>query len=327
MPEYSASFNLIHYFPAVTQIDGSLRTPLNAPFTIPGVASQLREASDTLFLNPALGKKIELNDRLLRATNFVRHPEWTAGREDSSQSIFFGDFTLVVDKGAQGENHTFPTAVKPYLETQNETDPWESALHEYIGCLLLNATNSIRTFMPIGIWVDERSKPFLLTHFEEEVVSLDNMSLLTAMESLPQDEAVVSALPLQFAADVLAMLHSQGFKHGDAQLKNFASDMLQGLVCDLVRLRRIVAPEEVAPDAESIRSQITYDLKLLIGSVVEQAYIPPESEIDMRHAVRENLVLPYLQKMLGALSSPIASLCCDGSVDLSAITDGLLDQI
>ena len=327
LPEFADSFNSIHYFPAVAQIEGSPKTPLNQPFSIHGVAQQMKLANETLFLNPALAQTIGLDNRLLRSTNFIKRPEWMAGRDDSSQSIFFGDLTLTVDKGVNGANYNFPVAVKPYFATKMETDPWESALHEYIGCLLLNATATVRTFAPVGIWVDEESKPFLLTHFEEDVISLDNISLLETDESGGIDETVPTIYPLQHTADILAMLHAQGFKHGDAQIKNFASDMFQGLVCDLVRLRRIVAPGELALDANSIRRQIAYDLKMLIGSVIEQAYLPPESTLDMRQTLETNLVQPYLEKVLEQTDSPIYDLCCDGSIDLPAITDGILDQI
>ena len=327
LPQSAESFNSIHYFPSLVQIGENIRTPLNKPFLVPGLIEQLRESRETLFINPTLSQGIELNERLLRSTNFIKHPEWSVGRDDSSQGIFFGEYNLVVDKGSNGVSFNYPVAVKPYHETKAETDPWESAIHEYIGCLLLNKTGSIRTFDPIGIWVDEEKKPFLLTHFEEEVISLDNFSLLEVSSSDNNKEESPTIYPLQYTADVLAMLHSNGFSHGDAQIKNFASDRLQGLVCDLVRLRRIVAPEEVIPDANAIRSHIANDLKMLIGSVIEQAYMPPESIVNMRQTIDTNLVQPYVKKMKNQISSPIHALCCDGSIELEIITTGLLDQI
>ena len=273
LPEFAGTFNSTHLFPEVERIGEDVRLPVEEPFAVAGLAEDMSDAACKLYLDRKLHEDLGLDDRMLRSASFTEVTPWETGRQDSSMQNFFGVLHLVIDEGAKGVESDIPVAVKPYIPEQNEQGlGYEDAIHEYVGCKVLQDYGLIKPLKPVGFWIDEDHRTYYMTLFEGDVRSLDNVSWFDAGEDK------VSAHPklekaLTMSAHTLGLLHIQGFIHGDAQIKNMAYDSYGLRLVDLTSLRRIL-PDELTT-IDNITRRIRNDLLFLVISVMAASQIQP----------------------------------------------------
>ena len=273
---------------------------------------------------------VGLNRHMLRSFSFTNHPERRSKSRGATEHVFFGDARLSVDKGIGGKDHNFRVVIKPYLEAKDSS---AAAIHEYAGSVILNESKYVETFRPLGIWVDEDRHAFLISSWVENAASLDNLTMSQLTNSESPRRALLDrrppAAPLHIAAGALALLHAQGFSHGNAQINNFSQHPKQQslLVFDLLNMRRICLPDAQPKDQDALRLEIFGDLKRLIGSVARQLSTAIRKDSDWREVVSDHIVEPYLHTVAQTDLTPVHELCSSGAIDLPSITRDLLDLL
>ncbi len=309
-------FSVTTLYPTTVPIEGTAETPVGGKFKIPLLAERMGDSENTLFLDPEMRTQLGLGEYLLRSRGFIPRPDWSIGREASVQQVFFGELILNVDKGFSGEEVDIPVAVKPYHTAKR------NAVHEYVGFGVVNGLSCVESFHPLGFWVDSSGKTFLLTRFEEDVVTFDNINWEKGDEDpLSQHYGPFSALG--FSARIIARLHSNGFSHRDAQIQNLAEGNSGTRIADLTTLVRFMSPEIIDPAL--IRKGVVIDLKKLIESVNRQGYLA-ESDRERRYQIiTSNLIAPYLS-MIRHPSSGI-DYDVQQEVDFDGIVESLMEII
>jgi len=281
-------FELPDFYPEVRPIEGVPLLPIKQEFSIPELKNALQDTSNTFFLKPEFMRDLGLDHYALRSARFTDRPDWRVGREDSTQQVFFGELELTTDIGLDGKSRTIPIAIKPYILAK------KAAIHEFVALDLINEHKNMESFHPIGFWAQDSSNIFLLTRFENEVKTLDNINwMLNGTDMLNEHFEPFAAL--RACAKILAFMHSQGFVHRDAQIKNMGIDSHGIRIVDLTQLRRISLPD-FGYDNDS-RLMVLGDFKLLTESVVDRSYLSDVNSSKKRQIIESNLVDPYLSMM------------------------------
>jgi tRNA A-37 threonylcarbamoyl transferase component Bud32 len=276
------------FYPPVLPIEGEPQIPLKSEFTIPELKDQLGSTTEAFIFNPEFMVELGLDRYLLKSAHFTEVSEWKAGREDSFHQVFFGELELIVDKGPNGESAVIPVAIKPYFTAKR------LAIHEYVAQGLINQQRNMETFHPIGFWTQDNKSVFLLTRFEEDVKTLDNVNWMLGGE----DELNVHLEPfaaLRACAKALALMHSKGFVHRDAQIKNMGVDSNGIRIVDLQQMRRF-SLSDFGYDTES-RLMVSGDFQKLTESVIERSYLSDFNSTKKRQIIDSNLITPYLSMM------------------------------
>lgn len=235
-------------------------------FSVPGLEEALGRSPGAFFLQPDFAAEHQLGpeDYLLRSSRFALRPDWALGRTDSAHEVYFGELELGVDNG---EYDTVAVACKPYSLFDRER-----AVHEYVALEYFKKSPVLQSFTPLGIWVDQTGRATLLTEFEESVESFDNLAWdRTADDPLKEHFDLFDGL--EMSALILGRLHSLGFIHRDAQVKNMAHDRVtQGVrLIDLTSLELVHTAESPRPD-EWV-SGVGKDLSDLIGTILRRGYL------------------------------------------------------
>lgn len=282
-------------YPEFAVIEGEPNLDNFHSFTIPGLEEQLKEARSTYVLHPHFARELKVGERLIQATYFAVREDWAVGREDSSQAVFFGENEIQVD-GL--DSQTVPVAVKPYKIFDRDR-----AIHEYAALDYFRDSPHLQTFEPLGFWVDEHGYVSLLTRFEENVVSLDNINWSKEGND-PLEEHYTLFEALQKSAQILARLHIQGFAHRDAQVKNMAVDKSTNKVrlIDLTTLERIHDTDN--PDEVAWERAVADDLRTLVSSVRNRGYLRGEVPKETRNMVNMALLAIHASMLRHPSSFP-----------------------
>jgi hypothetical protein len=303
-------------YPTFEVIEGEPNLDKFDSFTIPGLEDRLKEGRSTYFLHPRFADELGVGERLIQATYFSVREDWAVGREDSSQAVFFGENEINID-GA--ENHTVPFAVKPYKIFERDR-----AIHEYVALDHFQDNPGLRSFEPLGFWVDEQGYPSLLTRFEQNVISLDNIDWSKdGQHPLKDHFSLFEAL--QKSAQILARLHIQGFTHRDAQIKNMAVDTSQDEVrlIDLTTLQKIHDTDE--PDEIKWERAVADDLRTLVSSVRNRGYLRGEVQKDVRNMV--NMALLAIHASMLRHPSSQTTLFNGAPAVVNLIDKTILDEV
>ncbi len=267
-PEGSGNVEPLTYdfFPATYTVDGEFRYGRQMDFTVMGLDKHMAKNPNSFFFDPEASRILNLGDYLLRSTQFIEREDWRAGREDSNQGVYFGELNLIVDDDTE---HTIPIACKPYNVLARAR-----AVHEYVALSLFKQNSNIKSYEPLGFWIDDKGAAILLTYFEEHVKSLDNIDW-SKINQVPVLEGFDLFEALQISARTLARLHALGFAHRDAQIKNMAVDEITGGVrlVDLTTVRQVYSmdfPEE----SYDWRRAVYADLHRLVQTIIERGYLP-----------------------------------------------------
>ena len=141
--------------------------------------------------------------------------DFEKGRQKNSHGLIFGQLVL---RSQYDREKQALVAIKPH-------DTPKDAMHEFNVTNYINGygkpTRPILAFEPLGFHRFEDTGQYgLITRYDEAVISYDNVFWDPEFE--PTEEQVRKALGKCGVA--LAMIHNFGLSHGDAQVKNFASD-------------------------------------------------------------------------------------------------------
>lgn len=165
-----------------------------------------------LLLSRELADRLTNDDQfLVESIDFQAMTEWAEGREDSLHGVEFGVLRLGTTNGSETE---LEVALKPFHTWRR------GAANELAAMLKTPELTTIRSFEPLGM-INNGRKIALLTRFETEVLSLDNIEWQRGIYQ-PFQETFDVMEALQKSALTLAHMHQAGVVHNDAQIKNMA---------------------------------------------------------------------------------------------------------
>jgi len=309
-------FEKVLFYPKVHTINTTADYRINSEFVIPGLLESIENSQTGFFLSKVFVDEIGLNEYLLRSSSFTHMPEWSVGREDSSQGVFFGYLNLTIDKGQYGKSITIPVAIKPYHTKKR------LAIHEFAAQNLVNKSPGLKTYSPLGLMVDETGCVNLITVFEEDVKTLDNINWdLDGSDAL--DDHLDPFRALTSSAKILALMHSAGFVHGDAQIKNMGLDKNRARPVDLTTMRRFLLAD-FSQDVNA-RQMILRDFNQITRSVIEKRYLMTEDSRKRAQIIGANLISPYVSMM----RHPSLPFACDkGFQDmLTSVTETFTEEL
>jgi hypothetical protein len=250
------------------------------------------------------------SDGYIEHVEFLENQGWSVGRTDSKSCVFFGDMIFqTLDKEVQ-----LPVACKPFHGWTN------GAVHEFTAYEHINAMGFIKTFSPIGFWVDDNNNVFLLSIFEENVITLDNVNWRQTQE-IPLKNHFTAFDALERAGYTIGRFVAHGYAHRDAQVKNIAYDGTSIRAVDLESIRLIQTPEN--PNPIEMGGAVLKDAKDFIESINRSNYL---SDSDI--ARRGNIIYKHFATpLLSTLRHPSTMLQRDYGQDGSKLVSDLNDSL
>lgn len=267
-------------YPGIQVVKGEPVETTPKQFSFGNLEDLVYQNGNTFCLDSDLAASInvglEPGNAMIESTNFRLRPDWALGREDSGYGVYFGELDVLT---TEGKEHSLPVAAKHFPLFERDR-----AIHEFAATQMFKDTEDLRTFTPLGIWVNNNGEAVLLTHFEEPVVSLDNLDWdKAAADSVMEHLDIIEGL--QRSAQILARLHSRGFAHNDAQIKNMAVHQDTGAIrlTDLTALERVYDPED--GDLNKWQQMVYKDLSDLINSIRRAGLLRGDKPEDTRRLV------------------------------------------
>lgn len=201
-------------------------------------------------------------DQITAKSTFVDVPEMGKGRRNNHHQVMFGQ--LIIESQTDQEMPTL-VAVKPH-------DEIEELVHEWVLFDALNQlTDDQQSYVPLGMWRDERGQPQMLTLYEHDVQSFDNLFWRTGREAATTPSAMlVKGYELMFWE--LGILHGAGLVQRDASVRNFARDTKRVRFNDVeaVDVLKRVKGNSIAVDGDS-RRFVRRDMMALLASSVSRS--------------------------------------------------------
>ena len=146
--------------------------------------------------------------------SFVEKDDFALGREDSKHGVRFGQ--LIINGKGIHESPDF-VAMKSFDDESELKNEW--ALNQHLNGVF----DDQYAFLPLGVYADKDKNLSMVTAYEHQVQSLDN--IFWADPSLEPEAlrpaTVRRAMAMGFLA--LGMLHGARVIHHDAQVKNMAT--------------------------------------------------------------------------------------------------------
>lgn len=192
---------------------------------------------------------------------FIEDEELALGREASVNEVRFGQMML----------HSMFDHERPELIAAKPFRRPKDALHELAVSAYLNkATRRQHAFQPIGLWRNDRGMFHLLTRYEHAVITYD--SVLWAEKEVEPESLAPGAIAkaLRMSMFGLGQLHTLGFSHGDAQIKNLGADSQKVRFIDLQNSRVFPRTHATAPlDVIATKDRVNSDIETLLRSSFE----------------------------------------------------------
>ena len=153
--------------------------------------------------------------------SFVDREDFARGREDGVHGTRFGQMIL---NGADLHESPALVAIKPFGD-DIESKPSDLLAQEWSMNNYLNSLSDEQiAYLPIGVWKNIYGINHLITLYEHDVVSLDNV--FWADHDVNPEALRKETLEDAFRTGLVGLgyLHGTGVYHGDAEAKNLARD-------------------------------------------------------------------------------------------------------
>ena len=205
--------------------------------------------------------------------SFIENEDFSKGRTCSAHGVKFGQLVLESTFDQELPTHI---AVKPFPSrgvTLNEP-PIKALVHEWAATdHVAGLSNYERVYLPLGLWKDTKGTPQMITLFDEQSQTLDNVFWARGkVAANTGQEKIISALCLSLYA--LGILHGAGLTHGDPQIKDFARDSKHIRFVDLTELELMQEDTDVVINSYDNKKAIRNDLKWLTLSALDQQQRP-----------------------------------------------------
>ncbi len=237
------------------------------------------------------------------------------GRHKNSHGLIFGQ--MILQSMFDRQKQSF-VAVKPF-------DTPKDALHEFAVMNYVNGFGrygrAILAFDTLGFHRFADTGQFgLITAYDETVTSYDNIFWDTDYE--PSDQEIDKALSR--CAMSLARLHVFGLSHGDAQVKNMASDNVGIRFIDLESARPFPAMrDESSVDPYKAHHEVIRDISTLVGSL-QTGIEDPEVGAEK---FAEALFLAFDENYLEVIKHPSSRLPEEARPTKEEIEDTILSSL
>lgn len=212
-------------------------------------------------------------DRESLTASFVENEDFSKGRTCSAHGVKFGQLVLASTFDQELPTHI---AIKPFPSRglMLQESPIKALVHEWAATeYVAGLSNYERIYVPLGIWKDGDGTPQMITLFDEQSQTLDNVFWARGkVAANTGHEKIISALSLSLYA--LGILQGAGLTHGDPQIKNFARDSKHIRFVDLTELEPLQEDTGTIVDSYANRQAVRNDLKWLTLSTLDQRQRP-----------------------------------------------------
>ncbi len=285
---YRPELYLPENYAPFSAIEGEISTPVGGLFSVPRVSEEILDSAGTFWFKPDFINSCDPRANFVTNCRFEEVEEWGEGRQNSQRQVAFGNLSMNLGSGEV----TIPIAYKHF-------EGWtEGAIHEYSANEYVNKRNTLKAkaFDPVGIWVNEEGVAFLMTHFELNVVSLDNVDWNRNPENTLREHFSIFRA-LEWAARISAGYVIEGDIHGDLQCKNNGYDLVSGNLraLDLESYRKIQTPEQ--QNVEQMFEWVNHELMCFISSIYTAGFRWGEEEED-RSQVLRSLFLEHFRSVI-----------------------------
>jgi hypothetical protein len=214
---------------------------------------------DTEFRLPGIG------DKPIRAS-FIESSELALGRDEGRHEPRFGQMIL---NGAGLHERPILVAIKPFnASTDNHPDillrrEWGTS--NYLNSL----SDRQLTYIPLGIWRTKEGVNNLITLYEHDVKSYDNVFWADrdlSPEAL-REQTVEHALSDCIRG--LGYLHGLGLAHTDAEAKNLAANFSGVRFIDLEGVRHLPQKDNAVTESKTTINLIRNDIETLFDSTIQ----------------------------------------------------------
>lgn len=244
--------------------------------------------------------------KIVEGVVYDDQPEWARGRRDSVQGVFFGRLAL-------GDVLETPVAVKPFLTAFN------AGAHET--AMLLNLEGmGLRVYRVLGMSRSEDQGYCLITGFEEESRSLDNVQWSKGIEA-PLGNHLTNLEALEQVGRSLGIMHGNGIIHNDAQIKNFAVNGEEVVLIDLVGARSMISRDGYVDEAK-LQAGMYRDLKMLVDSLRSRGFLKGASTEELGMFFTNVIATSYRSGLFLAEGGLTAR-----GVHVEALVKGVIDDM
>ncbi len=305
------------FYPSFVAIEGDISLANPKRFTVGNLEEALLENKNGFCFTPEVVNTLSLGHESGQAfiveSDFTEIPEWAEGRRDSAYGVYFGRLALRLEGVGIDEERVIDVACKHYPLFERDR-----AVHEFAAMRMFQGEPELRTFEPIGAWVNQKGEPILLTRFEPQVTSLDNLDWSHVTQD-PLSDHFNLLEGLQRSAQILARLHMRGYAHGDAQIKNMAIDVADGSVrlIDLTTLELVYDREK--GNIHRWQERVFKDLTTLVGSVRRAGLLRGDTPADLQKFVELSLLSVHASmlrhtsasRLMGRIINPVVDQICE----------------
>lgn len=201
-------------------------------------------------------------------------------RERNTQGLIFGQ--LILKSKSDKEKNTL-VAVKPF-------ENLALALNELAATDFVNKSSGPDSFKPLGFYRFDDGAYGLITEYEPEVVSLDN--IFWDEENRPTIEQIQKAIKI--AALSLSAIHGEGLSHGDFQPKNAVSDNNGPRLADLATAQGFPIGPDGKFKIDTIRGRVWTDVDKFYNNL-NTGVEDPEKHGDYREIIIEEFAPLYFE--------------------------------
>jgi hypothetical protein len=205
-------------------------------------------------------------------SEFQHVPEWSKGRRQSIQGVFFGRLAV-------GHEVELPVAVKPFMTAIS------AGVHETVLLLHLES-EGFPVYKVLGAsWTQEQGYA-MITAFEPDSRSLDNVNWAKGLDE-PLSSHMTNLEAVKQVGRTLGLLHANGVLHRDTQLKNFAvvGDTIR--VIDLAQARVVVVDDYC--DENALEAGMFRDLSMFMDSLKDAKFLKDATQ-DEWQSFMDNVV-------------------------------------
>lgn len=219
---------------------------------------------DSIVLDQSQFAMIGMSDGSPEMTecSFTERDDFANGRRASMNGVYFGQ--LVV-RSSHFIDSPELVAVKPHFMSMDTED----VVHEWAAGSFVNSVSSCeRAYVPLGVWRDKKGMYQTVSVYDHAVQTYDNIFWARDEEAERITKSHTDE-SLALCLYGLGFLHGVGAIHGDAQVKNLATDRQCIRFVDLEEMELLPRnPDGTLVASESSQEQMESDVSTLLGSTL-----------------------------------------------------------
>lgn len=198
--------------------------------------------------------------------SFIGEEMLGAGREEAQHQLRFGQMLF---NGRGYYERPVLVAMKPFRPFTDD-DPAYALSNEWAANAYLNSVSDRQiAYLPLGVWRDSNQTDHLITLYEHDVTSYDN--IFWADRNANPEALRRSSIEHAFADCLrgLGYLHGVGLAHSDAEVKNLAADISGVRVIDTDGVGTMPRTGDRIDPSDQSAGMMRNDLELFFTSTMQ----------------------------------------------------------